>query len=175
MHDVTHVVYTALYEKPGVVQGWRERDQMETNLRMLKNLFEPLKAAATQLQHGRCCRAPRPTAHISNRFPLRRANAGHAISTRTFIFCKKTICASSSGARLALVNLPTPAYFWRSAQGQPQRAARHLRVRRTPQRSRSAALVSRWPALRLRSGRRRPAGALLGLGRHQPERAQRDV
>ncbi len=51
MHDVTHVVYTALYEKPGVVQGWRERDQMETNLRMLENLFEPLKAAATQLQH----------------------------------------------------------------------------------------------------------------------------
>ena len=51
MQDVTHVVYTALYEKPGVVQGWRERDQMETNLRMLENLFEPLKAAATQLQH----------------------------------------------------------------------------------------------------------------------------
>ena len=51
MQDVTHLVYTALYEKPGVVQGWRERDQMETNLRMLENLFEPLKAAATQLQH----------------------------------------------------------------------------------------------------------------------------
>ena len=51
MHDVTHVVYTALYEKPGVVQGWRERDQMETNLRMLKNLFEPLRSVATQLQH----------------------------------------------------------------------------------------------------------------------------
>ncbi len=51
MHDVTHVVYTALYEKPGVVQGWRERDQMETNLRMLKNLFEPLQAVATRLQH----------------------------------------------------------------------------------------------------------------------------
>ncbi len=51
MQDVTHVVYTALYEKPGVVQGWRERDQMETNLRMLENLFEPLKGAATQLRH----------------------------------------------------------------------------------------------------------------------------
>ena len=51
MHDVTHVVYTALYEKPGVVQGWRERDQMETNLRMLENLFEPLTGAATNLQH----------------------------------------------------------------------------------------------------------------------------
>ena len=51
MHDVTHLVYAALYEKPGVVQGWRERDQMETNLRMLDHLFEPLAAAARGLQH----------------------------------------------------------------------------------------------------------------------------
>jgi nucleoside-diphosphate-sugar epimerase len=50
MTDVTHVVYAALYEKPGLVQGWRERDQMETNLAMLQNLFEPL-AAAKNLQH----------------------------------------------------------------------------------------------------------------------------
>ena len=51
MSDVTHVVYAALYEKPGLVQGWRERDQMETNLAMLRNLFEPLKAVAKDLQH----------------------------------------------------------------------------------------------------------------------------
>ncbi len=51
MRDVTHLVYAALYEKPGLVQGWRERDQMETNLNMLRNLFEPLSAAAKNLQH----------------------------------------------------------------------------------------------------------------------------
>lgn len=51
MSDVTHVVYAALYEKPGLIQGWRERDQMETNLRMLENLFEPLSRAAKNLQH----------------------------------------------------------------------------------------------------------------------------
>ncbi|HJY84871.1 MAG TPA: SDR family oxidoreductase [Candidatus Binatia bacterium] len=51
MLDVTHVVYAALYEKPGLVQGWRERDQMETNLAMLQNLFEPLAAVAKDLQH----------------------------------------------------------------------------------------------------------------------------
>ncbi|HTL26854.1 MAG TPA: NAD-dependent epimerase/dehydratase family protein, partial [Burkholderiales bacterium] len=33
MDDVTHLVYAALYEKPGLIAGWRERDQMETNLR----------------------------------------------------------------------------------------------------------------------------------------------
>jgi nucleoside-diphosphate-sugar epimerase len=49
--DVTRVVYAALYEKPGLYAGWREADQIETNKRMLENLFEPLLTAASQLQH----------------------------------------------------------------------------------------------------------------------------
>jgi len=49
--DVTHVVYTAVFEKPGLIAGWSERDQMETNLAMLKNLMEPLTSNATGLQH----------------------------------------------------------------------------------------------------------------------------
>ena len=48
--DVTHLVFAALYEKPGLVRGWRERDQMERNLRMLVNFFE-LLAAAPGLEH----------------------------------------------------------------------------------------------------------------------------
>lgn len=42
--DVTHVVYAALYEKPGLVAGWRDSDQMRTNLSMLRNVMEPLLA-----------------------------------------------------------------------------------------------------------------------------------
>ena len=38
----SHLVYTALYEKPGLIPGWRERDQMTTNLTMLRNLLDPL-------------------------------------------------------------------------------------------------------------------------------------
>src|ERR1700712_5400370 len=49
--EVTHVVYTAVYEKPGLMAGWTARDQMETNQAMLRNLMEPLCAAATGLQH----------------------------------------------------------------------------------------------------------------------------
>lgn len=51
MSDVTRVVYAALYEKPGLVAGWREADQIETNKRMLENLFDPLEKAATRLRH----------------------------------------------------------------------------------------------------------------------------
>ena len=49
--DVTHVVYTAVFEKPGLIQGWTERDQMETNLAMLRNMMEPLTGVARGLRH----------------------------------------------------------------------------------------------------------------------------
>lgn len=51
MTGTTHLVYTALYEKPGVIQGWREQDQMQTNLDMLRNLIEPLLEQAPGLRH----------------------------------------------------------------------------------------------------------------------------
>lgn len=46
MRDVTHVIYAALYEKPGLIAGWRDPEQMRTNLAMLENFFEPLEAAS---------------------------------------------------------------------------------------------------------------------------------
>ncbi len=49
---VTHVVYAALHEKPGLVAGWRDDDQMTTNLAMLRNLLAPLRECA-------------PLAHVS--------------------------------------------------------------------------------------------------------------
>jgi nucleoside-diphosphate-sugar epimerase len=49
--DVTHLVYAALFEKPGLVAGWRERDQMETNLQMFRNLLDPLVAQGGPLEH----------------------------------------------------------------------------------------------------------------------------
>lgn len=51
MDDATHLVYAALFEKPGLMPGWLEAEQIETNERMLRNLFEPLAAAAKGLRH----------------------------------------------------------------------------------------------------------------------------
>ncbi len=48
---VTHVVYTAVYELPGLVSGWREREQMDTNRAMLRNLLDPLVEVAGGLRH----------------------------------------------------------------------------------------------------------------------------
>lgn len=49
--DVSHVVYAALFEKPGLVAGWSDRDQMDTNLAMLRNFVEPLLAGSKGLKH----------------------------------------------------------------------------------------------------------------------------
>lgn len=50
MRDITHVIYAALYEKPGLIAGWQDPEQMRTNLAMLENFFEPLQAASP-LEH----------------------------------------------------------------------------------------------------------------------------
>jgi nucleoside-diphosphate-sugar epimerase len=47
---VTHVVYTAVYEMPGLIDGWLDPRQIDTNDRMLRNLLEPLRARA-RLRH----------------------------------------------------------------------------------------------------------------------------
>ncbi|MBW2230244.1 MAG: NAD-dependent epimerase/dehydratase family protein [Deltaproteobacteria bacterium] len=49
--DITHVIYAALFEKPGLIAGWRERDQMNTNLEMLRNLFDGLESGSPRLEH----------------------------------------------------------------------------------------------------------------------------
>lgn len=50
LRDVSHIVYTAVYEKPGLIAGWSEQDQMQANLAMLRNLLAPL-AADDALEH----------------------------------------------------------------------------------------------------------------------------
>lgn len=39
--DITHVVYAAVSEMPGLVAGWKDRQQMQANLSMLRNVLEP--------------------------------------------------------------------------------------------------------------------------------------
>ena len=50
LSDVTHVVYTAVFELPGLIQGWSDPLQIETNGRMLRNLMDPLMDVA-RLEH----------------------------------------------------------------------------------------------------------------------------
>src|SRR5262249_7655665 len=48
--QITHVVYTAVLEKPGLVSGWSDTALMDQNLQMLRNVLEPL-AGSNSLRH----------------------------------------------------------------------------------------------------------------------------
>ncbi|MDN4159820.1 SDR family oxidoreductase [Nocardioides abyssi] len=47
---VSHLAYAALYEKPGLVDGWTAADQMAVNDEMFRNLLDPL-AGSGSLEH----------------------------------------------------------------------------------------------------------------------------
>jgi nucleoside-diphosphate-sugar epimerase len=49
--DTTHLVYAALYERPGLVSGWREEEQIRVNEAMLVNLFSAIEGASPGLRH----------------------------------------------------------------------------------------------------------------------------
>lgn len=50
--DITDVIYAAVYEQPGsLVGGWRDQEQMQINLQMLRNVIEPLDHPGGPLQH----------------------------------------------------------------------------------------------------------------------------
>jgi nucleoside-diphosphate-sugar epimerase len=51
LRDVTHVVYAALFELPGLVEGWRNDQQIAVNDRMLRNLLAPLQRTARGMRH----------------------------------------------------------------------------------------------------------------------------
>ena len=50
LKGVTHVVYTAVYELPGLVAGWSDPNQIRTNGQMLENLLVSL-TQSNRLQH----------------------------------------------------------------------------------------------------------------------------
>ena len=50
LSEVTHVVYAAVYEMPGLIAGWTDPHQIETNGWMLRNLIDPLCATGS-LRH----------------------------------------------------------------------------------------------------------------------------
>ena len=51
LQGATHLVYAALYEKPDLVDGWRDEQQIGINDRMLRNLMAVLETAAPSLRH----------------------------------------------------------------------------------------------------------------------------
>src|SRR5262249_14442813 len=51
MSGITHIVYAAMREAPGLVAGWRDEALMATNLEMLRNGLDPVLDQDDSLVH----------------------------------------------------------------------------------------------------------------------------
>jgi nucleoside-diphosphate-sugar epimerase len=51
LSDVTHLVFSALYEQPQLAAGWTSPEHIEINTAMLRNLMEPLERSNGGLEH----------------------------------------------------------------------------------------------------------------------------
>ncbi len=68
---VTHVIFAAVAEKPGLVEGWRDPAQMQLNLALLSNLLNPLCERATGLRHVALLQGAKAYgAHVGHTPPL---------------------------------------------------------------------------------------------------------
>jgi nucleoside-diphosphate-sugar epimerase len=75
-HDATHLIYTAVYERPGLLTGWSGTDTeyVARNVRMLTNVLEPLAAAGGALEHVSVLQGTKaygPHIGVAPRVPLR--------------------------------------------------------------------------------------------------------
>ncbi|MBL8772370.1 MAG: NAD-dependent epimerase/dehydratase family protein [Phenylobacterium sp.] len=97
--EVTHLVYAALYEKPGLLAGWRETDQMETNLSMLRNLLEPL-AAARPLRHVTLLQGTKAYgAHLRARIPIPARERAPRDDHANFYWLQEDYLRATAGTR----------------------------------------------------------------------------
>jgi nucleoside-diphosphate-sugar epimerase len=51
LRGVTHLVYAALFEKPQLLAGWRDDEQIARNAAMFRNLLDVVDGVATGLRH----------------------------------------------------------------------------------------------------------------------------
>ena len=51
LDGITHIVFAALYEKPDLIAGWRDPEQMAVNRAMLLNLLDAVEPTSPALRH----------------------------------------------------------------------------------------------------------------------------
>ncbi|MDN5873732.1 MAG: NAD-dependent epimerase/dehydratase family protein [Sinobacteraceae bacterium] len=111
--NVTHVVYAAVYEKPGLVAGWSERDQMQTNRAMLDNLLQPLAAAARNLRHVTLLQGTKAYGIHLHPMPIpARARSRRATTTRIFTGCRRICCARAPMPAALRIRFCVPSSSW---------------------------------------------------------------
>ena len=158
--DITHLVYAALYERPGLVAGWQEREQIETNDRMLRNVLDPLERHA---EESTACdvaaghqglRRTRPPAFGAGA----RKSLGNARATELLLESGKPLARPATGQGLDLVDPASGADRRLFHRQRHERDPRPWRLRRPTARGRVGPALPRRRAVDVRQMLRRVPG-----------------
>lgn len=82
MDDATHLIYAAVNENDqDIIAGWADEAQIETNVRMLANMIEPLTASAPNFRHAVLVHGLKAYGshlpHITTRLPFKETDASY--------------------------------------------------------------------------------------------------
>jgi nucleoside-diphosphate-sugar epimerase len=122
MDDVTHVVYSALYERPGLHGGWTGKDDgyLNRNLQMLRNLFEPLERASSGLTHISLLQGTKAYGvhlGITPRVPLRESQP--RVEHANFYFAQQDYLAERQAGKPWAWTVWRPVLIFGEAPGNP--------------------------------------------------------
>jgi nucleoside-diphosphate-sugar epimerase len=150
--DVTHLVYAAVAEAPGLAPGWLDEDVIERNVTMLRNLIEALETAAPGLEHvsllqGTKAYGLHAGAELTpDRFPLKERH--RRVEHRNFYFAQEDYLRahrSQRGADWGLTAL-RPTVVYGDAVGGNMNPLLPLLVYAAVLRERGEPLHRPWPA-----------------------------
>jgi len=135
--DVTHVVYAALYEKPELIAGWRDPEQIRVNTEMLRNVLDFVQPVAhfallqgTKAYGAHIAPMKLPGKETDPRYPgdnfywnqedLLRERAGNGRWTFS-IFRPQVVCGHAVGSPMNLVAALGAYAALSRARGEPLR------------------------------------------------------
>ena len=94
LRGISHIVYSALFEKPDLGQGWLDADQISTNFSMLKNLLDSVEPANPDLRHITLLQGAKAYGVHLGQIPVpARERARRAICTRISTGRRRIFCA----------------------------------------------------------------------------------
>jgi nucleoside-diphosphate-sugar epimerase len=100
LQQVTHVVYAAVAEKPGLAPGWTDTRQMQINLSMLENLLEPLCDVAAGLRHVTLLQGTKAYGvHVGHHMPLPARERAPRVTHENFYWLQEDYLRAKAQAR----------------------------------------------------------------------------
>ena len=112
LDDVSHICYSAVFEKENLTSGWAQSDHAEINLNMLRNLIENLDKNSPKLQHITLMQGTKAYGGHLGPFKMPAREQTRAQWVQTFIMIRWIGFPSFRNKTMELDDPPSSTCFW---------------------------------------------------------------